>query len=215
MAIVVEFTVPADLLAIGRALATDADQTAELERVVPTDESLLPYAWVYGGGLDAFESRLRADAAIADCSCLADVDGQRLYELTTSPAVADWLPALLKQEFAILHGTGTPDQWEFTLRFPDSEAARAFHQFVVDRDVPHTLERVHRLETVYPESDQILTTKQREALALAMQEGYFERPRGTTLAELGDELGITQSAASTRLRRGIENLLRDNLDDAW
>jgi predicted DNA binding protein len=51
-----------------------------------------------------------------------------------------------------------------------------------------------------------LTEKQREALDLAYTEGYFERPRRTTQAELADELGISKQAVSRRLTRVEENL---------
>lgn len=44
-----------------------------------------------------------------------------------------------------------------------------------------------------------LTQKQREALALAIESGYYERPREATLDDLADELGVTRSAVSQRL----------------
>lgn len=57
-----------------------------------------------------------------------------------------------------------------------------------------------------------LTDKQRETLWKAIESGYYDRPRGTTLEEIADDLGITTSAASQRLtavrRRLIENYVR-------
>jgi hypothetical protein len=44
-----------------------------------------------------------------------------------------------------------------------------------------------------------LTEKQREVLELAIESGYYDRPRETTLAELADELDVTASAVSQRL----------------
>lgn len=44
-----------------------------------------------------------------------------------------------------------------------------------------------------------LTDKQREALALAIESGYYERPRGATLDDLAAELDVSRSAVSQRL----------------
>lgn len=211
MAILAEFTVPAELLVVGRAL--DDGLTAELERIVPSGESFMPYAWVFGEGFDGFESRLAAEAGVADFSRLADLGDQRLYEVTASDRRPDWVDELLDCEFTILDGSGTAERWEFHLRFRDEADARAFHQFVVDHDVPHSLDRVHRLETVYPGTDRPVTPKQREAMLLALQEGYFDCPRGTTLTELGERLDIAPSSVSARLRRGSEVLIREYLVD--
>jgi len=52
-----------------------------------------------------------------------------------------------------------------------------------------------------------LTEKQREALATAYTMGYFEHPQQTDLGAIADELGISTSAASGRIRRGIGSLI--------
>lgn len=46
-----------------------------------------------------------------------------------------------------------------------------------------------------------LTTRQRETLRLAADRCYFEIPRRATLADLADELGVSDQAISERLRR--------------
>lgn len=45
----------------------------------------------------------------------------------------------------------------------------------------------------------LLTDAQREAFLVALERGYYEQPRGTTLDEIGDALGISKSAVSKRL----------------
>lgn len=56
-----------------------------------------------------------------------------------------------------------------------------------------------------------LTDPQVEVLLLAYDRGYFNSPRDVTMAELGDELGITQQAVASRLRRGIDRILGETL----
>jgi DNA-binding MarR family transcriptional regulator len=54
----------------------------------------------------------------------------------------------------------------------------------------------------------LLTDRQREVLEAGLRRGYFEVPRGCTLAELAEQLDIDKSTASTVLRRGESQLLR-------
>lgn len=51
-----------------------------------------------------------------------------------------------------------------------------------------------------------LTPKQREALAAAVEAGYYARPREATLEDLAEELDLTRSAVSQRLT-GVERKL--------
>jgi predicted DNA binding protein len=52
-----------------------------------------------------------------------------------------------------------------------------------------------------------LTEKQREALEFALAEGYYERPRGVDLGTLAEELDISKSAVSQRLRTAETKLI--------
>lgn len=54
----------------------------------------------------------------------------------------------------------------------------------------------------------ILTDKQREALTLALEEGYYERPRKSDLGDLADGLAISKSAVSQRLRTAETKLIK-------
>jgi len=56
-----------------------------------------------------------------------------------------------------------------------------------------------------------LTPEQRETLLMAVEKGYFSVPRETKLAEIAEVVGITQQAASERVRRGAETVLRKSL----
>jgi len=57
-------------------------------------------------------------------------------------------------------------------------------------------------------ADGLLTDRQREVLEAGLRRGYFEVPRGCTLAELAADLDVDKSTASTVLRRGQSRLLK-------
>ena len=58
------------------------------------------------------------------------------------------------------------------------------------------------------EAEGLLTDRQREVLEEGLRRGYFEVPRGCTLAELSETLDVDKSTASTVLRRGQNQLLK-------
>jgi predicted DNA binding protein len=53
-----------------------------------------------------------------------------------------------------------------------------------------------------------LTDVERETLQTAVQNGYFESPRETTLGELADEFDVSKPAVSDNLRRGQQKILQ-------
>lgn len=58
------------------------------------------------------------------------------------------------------------------------------------------------------EPDPGLTEKQREAFLIAVEAGYYDRPRGATLDDIAEELDITSSAVSQRLTAVKRRLAR-------
>lgn len=59
-----------------------------------------------------------------------------------------------------------------------------------------------------------LTKEQRDALAAALQAGYFEVPRGATASDVADELGISKSAFLGRIKRAQRTVFEQLLPEA-
>lgn len=60
-----------------------------------------------------------------------------------------------------------------------------------------------------------LTDSQRDLLWSAVDEGYFEVPREIALGDLAAEHGMSSQEASKRLRRGLNIVVRNAVDDEW
>lgn len=110
----------------------------------------------------------------------------------------------------MLSGIGTKTEWRFEVRGENQAAIAEFREFCQERDIPITITAVHAMLPIKGEGYQ-LTDTQREALVLAYEQGYFNTPREATLEEIADELGITQQALSSRLRRGNRRLIAATL----
>ncbi len=63
------------------------------------------------------------------------------------------------------------------------------------------------------ETTAALTEPQREAIAEAYRQGYYDVPREISLEELANELDISHQALSERLRRANRVLAGEQLDD--
>ncbi len=59
-----------------------------------------------------------------------------------------------------------------------------------------------------------LTPQQRIAIVTAYEMGYFNQPRDSSLQAVADALGVSPSAASGRLRRGLQALVKATVSDA-
>lgn len=185
----------------------------QLERVIPLKEGRIPFLWAAGGNenLDEFEHHLRASKIVKHVEALTRVGDNVLYYVEWYTDGETFLNGLAETGGTILeaHGDGT---WSFTVRFRDHAQLTQFHQFYQDEEFPVYIERITGLDddsgTDYGFG---LTPVQRDTLIMAVENGYFAIPRETTLDDIADELGISSQAASERVRRGTETVLRKAL----
>ncbi|ELZ33382.1 DNA binding domain-containing protein [Halogeometricum pallidum JCM 14848] len=208
MVVIVHVLVDADAFDLGRVTQVGPEVRVELERVVPTDGSVMPFFWASGAESEAFERSVRGSDAVEELRALARVDGRVLYQVRWTETTPSLTGAIAAHDGTILEASGGRT-WSFRLRFPDHRDLAAFHEDCRARGVDLHVERIATLDAEYAsEYGFDLTTKQSDALALAVESGYFEVPRRVTLSEVADELGISQQAASERIRRAADTVLR-------
>ena len=98
------------------------------------------------------------------------------------------------------------------LEVDDHEALTQLLQLVRDSDVTARTENILQAglsaQTSVTIDLDILTAKQRKTLELALDAGYYERPREVDLTYLASELDISKSAVSQRLRTAEMKLIR-------
>ena len=71
----------------------------------------------------------------------------------------------------------------------------------------HTSSGEQLSEEIYEVDISVLTPKQREALQLAIDEGYYATGKEASMESLADQLGISTSAFSQRLARAEQNMM--------
>lgn len=211
MTVIAEITVPAETFMLGTLLADRSEIELELERIVPLQEGIMPLVWISGVDPAGIETRLREHPQTETVKRLTTADRRALFEIRWSSAVDDLVQALVDTHAHILAATGHADRWDLKLRFGSHEDLSAFNVALTGDNTPVTLRQVYSHTVVDDQST--LSDVQRETLLTAYHQGYFEVPRRTTLTELAAAEGISDSALSQRIRRGMDGLIEQTLLD--
>lgn len=213
MATEASFTVPADQFPLGTVFHQLPDVTVELERIIPARNVVIPYFWVRGTAVDDIEGEFTDHPGVKDIQFVDSVADEYLLRVEWAVDYDDVLTVLAETEVPLIEATGSKQQWTFDIRGDDRSDIADFHQRCRAVDIPVTLTEMHALAPVETATEAALTETQQEALILAYERGYFESPREVTMEDLGDELGISQQAIASRLRRGIKQILGQTLSD--
>ncbi|MFC4541516.1 helix-turn-helix domain-containing protein [Halosolutus amylolyticus] len=216
MSTIAELAVPAEEFALRRTLeATDA-LTVEIERVVAHDpDSVMPCVW-FGGDestLATVDDALADDPTVDEAELLTGSGGERLYRMHWVDDVTVMLHMLTEERATVLDATVEDTQWRFRVLFPERDALSRTYGFATDRGLTIEVRKIHRLEEAHG-TRHGLTDAQYEALATALDRGYYEIPRAMDMETLSDELGVSHQALSERLRRGHRTLVAEVVDSA-
>lgn len=210
MAVIAEFTIPAEDFDLGRILPLEGGERIVLETVVPLGETAVHFFWIHGGR-EEFAEAIRSHPQIEDLHIVESKNGKQLYALDWPASDDELLESVLSTEGRILNATGATDSWAFESRFPTHDHLSEFSERCTGAEINLTLERLYN--PTKPDAGPFygLTPAQREAVMLAVQEGYYALPRGASTEDLADELGISAQATTERLRRGFESLVENTL----
>lgn len=222
MSIHVEFTISTDRFELGNFIEGYDNLVAELEQVVPAQNRAIPYVRVTGPAseLDSLTKTFKESEKITSVTVLDKLtiperaDYQYLYRIDWILDDLDIIKGIINADGDILEGESMGSYWNLRFRFDNHDKVAEFYQFLTTSEITDfTIESIFELDSRKDQNEEYeLTTEQRKALTIAAQQGYFENPRGITLAELGDELNITQQAASQRVRRALRNVVFQTLN---
>lgn len=209
--ILVEFAMDHPILR--ETLSNVPDMRLRWERSDPMDDRIRVLLWAVGGDFDAFEQGLADDPTVSPPLRVIEFDDRRLYqlELVDEGNETSIYPILVEEGGVIHELTATHEGWEFRAAFPDRRALRRFREFCRDHGIGLDLHGLYEQRDDPAGAQLELTARQRETLVAAVDCGYLEIPRESSLAELAERLGISENAASERFRRGVKQLVENTI----
>jgi predicted DNA binding protein len=210
MGVIVTLSIPATAFKLGRVLELEGDAVVSLESIVPLGEQSVPFFRVRGGRA-SFEESVRSHHAVSDIRLVSTHDDEALYALDWEVSDHTFFRGIIETGGYLLEGSGTASEWSFDLRFHSHESLAAFQKYCTDNSVPIDVGRIYN--PTKPEAGPWygLSSPQRETLARAVEMGYYDIPRKCSTKELAGDFDLSDQAVIERLRRGIENLVRNTV----
>lgn len=160
---------------------------------------------------DGFETATAADPTVTDRSVVAELDGERVYRVRVDGEL-ELVPSKCAEQGTHLLGAWSTDgQWTIRVQFFVHQALATFGEYVRDYGVEYDINRLVRADHVADGWSFSMTADQRDALLTAYETGYFDVPRRASQQDLADELDVSPSAVSQRLRRATASLVANAL----
>lgn len=214
MGTIVDARVPTSQFALGETLDRVPEASFETVRIVaPGTGSVLPYLWAVASDFEELEDALESDATTETVERMVRDDERALYRFEWGSHVRSLVNAIHEEDGTLIDGRVGSRSWKLRILFPDKDAMSSFYDFYQHHGIDVDISRVNGLASVVERGGTQLSAEQYEALAEAFASDYYSVPRGTTLVELSDRLGVSHQAVSERLRRGHEAIIESSLHD--
>ncbi|MCY4732847.1 helix-turn-helix domain-containing protein [Natronomonas gomsonensis] len=185
--------------------------TIELDRVVPTTTTAIPYFWIYTDDTTKLTTDLADDIGINQVTVIDQIKEAMLVRIDWNLDHESVLTAIINTDVTLLSGEGHGGQWVFKIRAQEQSEISTFQTYCRDHGLSIELAQLHSVSPLNDHQEYNLTADQRTALELAYNRGYFESPRRATQEDLGGDLDITRQAVSSLLKRGIRQLIASTL----
>ncbi|QSG08786.1 helix-turn-helix domain-containing protein [Halapricum desulfuricans] len=205
MTVLLELSLPQSELSFGAALNAASEVRVRFEQIVPVGSGTFRYVWVNVPEQATFEEALQRHAVAESFQFLERESGELLYRIDWKAESDPFLRCLEAVGAAVLQAKGVGNRWHFHLRFDTRDDVSRFQRRCSEHDISTSIERILS-DSAGGHASELLSPCQRRTIALALERGYFDVPRRTTMSELADELGISDQAVSARLRRATKRL---------
>jgi predicted DNA binding protein len=207
MSVIAELRVPSADFELGQILHVEGVTSIELETLVPIGEKTVPLFWIHNVTRDRFLETVQRHPSVNDATEVDVFDDRTLFTLDWDANQDHVVRGISESAGQLLSATGTPESWDFELRFPSHEKLSEFTEHCEDAQISLDVLRVYNPTGPDAGPWYGLSEPQYEALTLAVGMGYYDIPRGCTTKELADELDISDQAVTERLRRAIVSLV--------
>lgn len=193
------------------ALTEGPEMKVEAERIAAhSSRRVMPCIWIVSDDFDAVDDALKNDSSVEEIVGSEAFDDQKYYHVEWTEGVVGLIDDIVDKKGSLLHAETKEGRWELRLRFAAQDQLDEFHDHLREREYSFRL--VNKFTPDNPRQEfGRLTPDQHDALVTAVTEGYYRIPRTTSTDELATRFGISDQAVTERLRRGIDNLVRESL----
>ncbi|OYR42952.1 DNA-binding protein [Halorubrum sp. Ib24] len=208
MSIIVTLHVEHERLALVPTLRRldGADIEVVTQGTTDPGSSEFPFLVEYGDR-DGLERALESDPTVGEYELIEWSDGTGVYYIEHTSETELISTAVSDANGFLIHTESERNGWLVRLLLPDRAALSDVWDHATENGMQLDIVEIHDNETTDSGPSYGLTDEQRQTLLIAYENGYFVEPREMSLDELADELGLSSTAVSGRLRRGMRNLV--------
>jgi len=202
-----EITIP-DSVWMGELSRANPDTTFEILTVFSQSDGGVALAEITGADVDSVVAEMVGYEEVTSTDVLQRTDETALVQFETSDPIL-LLPVRnagtpLDLPFSVQDGRAS---WEVTApRDRLSALGEQLRQFGIDFEVLAVRQEM--------ETEQLLTPKQLQLIRTAVENGYYDTPRESTLTELAEAADIAKSTCSETLHRAEEKIVKEFVDEA-
>lgn len=167
----------------------------------------------FGNAARTLEAPLEADHTVANPTRIATFAERTIYRVRIATDV-DLVPPSWAVEWGAFTFRIVADDrgWILRVHLPSRDALVAFNDYCRRQDISFRVAQLYESESVDELATIGLSDQQRDILLTALYAGYYDIPRKGTQEDIADQLGISTSAVSQRLRRAVAQLIVTMLD---
>ncbi|MBV0926358.1 helix-turn-helix domain-containing protein [Halomicroarcula limicola] len=159
------------------------------------------------------ETMLDDDPTVESYELVDWTDDTGIYYIEHTPETVLISNVVTEVNGFLVHTETKGSGWLVRLLLPDKEALNTIWEFATDQGMTFTIIEIYGTDDAGTDTSYGLTDEQTAALKTAYEKGYFGEPRDISLDEVASELGLSSTAMSGRLRRGMRNLVAATIAD--
>ncbi|WP_101296838.1 helix-turn-helix domain-containing protein [Halegenticoccus soli] len=208
MSLTVKIYIEHDQLALLPTLRKSDDATIEVITQANTDpdSNVFPFLIRHDDRRE-LETHLDEDPTVDSYELVDESGDTYIYYIEHSDRTKLLSPAVTSVNGLMLRAETRSGGWFVQLQLPDREALNAVWEYAKRHGIHFDITEVYGNIGDVSDISYGLTEEQEEALKVAYRSGYFSEPREMALSDVADEIGVSSTAMSGRLRRGMRNLI--------
>jgi predicted DNA binding protein len=161
----------------------------------------------------AVEAALDADPTVASYELVDWTENQGIYYIEHTPETKFISTEVTRVNGFLVQAETSSSGWFVRVVLPSRSALNDIWEFASENDIALDIIELYENDDAGGEQSFGLTDEQLTALTLAYERGYFDEPREVSLSEVAEEIELSSTAMSGRLRRGMRNLIAATLID--
>ncbi|MFD1562567.1 helix-turn-helix domain-containing protein [Haloarchaeobius amylolyticus] len=161
--------------------------------------------------VEELEDTLDSDHTVSDYERIDSNNGTNIYHIRHTDEAKLISPAVTQANGFLLQAETKDKGWLIQAQLPSRDALHSVWERARENDISFSLLELYEKRKGGSSSSFGLTEEQQKALEIAYEKGYFSEPREMSLEDVANEVGVSSTAMSGRLRRGMRNLLSSTL----